>query len=260
VNEQGTNQTNDDKERAQMSEVTILVAEADRALGDLMCRELAADLGDAMHATTTEHARALAAQAPPDMLVLGDLESPRAATDLLRAMRAGDLNGDGLDQATPLLALCERKGELHRVRMLDLGADDAVTKPVAYVEVRARINAILRRVRPTQRGRVVRIGELVVDTVSRTVTVSGQPVELAKIEWRLLCQLIADPTRVWTKHELLRDVWGARSTQATRTLDSHACRLRRKLAQAGGSYVHNLWGVGYRLVDPIPVERAEEAA
>ncbi len=243
-----------------MSEVTILVAEADRALGDLLCRELVADIGDAVHARSSEHARVLAAQTPPDLLVLGDLESPRAATDLLRAIRAGGLYGDGLDQATPVLALCERKRELQRVRLLDLGADDAVTKPVAYVEVRARINAILRRVRRTQRGRIIRVGELVVDTVSRTVVVSGQPVELAKIEWRLLCHLIADPTRVCTKHELLREVWGASAPQATRTLDSHACRLRRKLAEAGGSYVHNLWGVGYRLVDHPPAENGRVAA
>lgn len=241
-----------------MSDLLILVADADRALGDLLCSELAADVGTAVHATSAEHARSLANLKRPDALVLGDLESPTAAADVLRALRAGQLHADGLDAELPLVAISERAGELHRVRLLDLGADDAMTKPVTYTEVRARINAVLRRVRPTTRGRMVRVGELVVDTLGRTVAVSGRRVELSQVEWRLLCHLIADPTRVYTKGELLRDIWGLRSANTTRTLDSHACRLRRKLAEAGGSYVHNLWGVGYRLVDGLPGESGEE--
>ena len=80
---------------------------------------------------------------------------------------------------------------------------------------------------------------------ARRVTLDGSPVELSKVELALLCALAADPERVFTKHELLRDVWGFRSTGRTRTLDSHASRLRRRL---GGDYVRNVWGVGYCLL------------
>ena len=71
---------------------------------------------------------------------------------------------------------------------------------------------------------------------------------LAAKEFALLQALAAEPTRVWTKEELLRDVWGFRAHGRTRTIDAHACRLRHKLAAAGGTYVHNVWGVGYRLL------------
>jgi DNA-binding response OmpR family regulator len=75
---------------------------------------------------------------------------------------------------------------------------------------------------------------------------------LSQKEFALLLALAAQPTRVFTKEELLRDVWGYRAMGRTRTLDSHACRLRTKLAAAGGQYVVNVWGVGYRLVDGRP--------
>ena len=85
-------------------------------------------------------------------------------------------------------------------------------------------------------------------------------VELSKMEFALLTHLAGDPTRVWTKDELLRDVWGFRSMGRTRTLDSHACRLRNKLAGAGGRYVENVWGVGYRLVADDPDATVGSAA
>ena len=77
----------------------------------------------------------------------------------------------------------------------------------------------------------------------------GEPVELSQKEFALLRQLAGEPTRVWTKAELLRTVWGFQSLGRTRTLDSHACRLRSKLAVRGDRFVVNVWGVGYRFVD-----------
>ena len=90
------------------------------------------------------------------------------------------------------------------------------------------------------------MGELALDPVSREVRVRGAAGRALGKEFALLRHLAAEPTRVYTKAELLRDVWGFRAPGATRTLDSHACRLRRKL---GGGFVVNVWGVGYRLVD-----------
>jgi DNA-binding response OmpR family regulator len=92
-------------------------------------------------------------------------------------------------------------------------------------------------------------GPLAVDRATRRVTVHGFPVALASKEYELLVKLATQPTRVFTKDELLRDVWGFRSIGRTRTLDSHASRLRRKLGQAGAEdCVLNVWGVGYRLL------------
>jgi DNA-binding response OmpR family regulator len=87
-----------------------------------------------------------------------------------------------------------------------------------------------------------------VDPVRREVTVGGRPVRLANKEFELLRTLASEPQRVFTKQELLRDVWGFRSLGRTRTLDSHASRLRRKLDPEHGRFVQNIWGVGYRLV------------
>ena len=93
-----------------------------------------------------------------------------------------------------------------------------------------------------------RVGELCVDPATREVRVGERPVALANKEFELLRALAAEPRRVFTKDELLRDIWGYRPGTRTRTLDSHASRLRRKLDPEGGRYVQNCWGVGYRLV------------
>jgi DNA-binding response OmpR family regulator len=95
---------------------------------------------------------------------------------------------------------------------------------------------------------VLRYGELAIDTSARRVTYGEAPVELRRREYALLAHLARDPERVWTRHELLRDVWGYRSDGSTRTVDSHASRLRAKLAAAGAvGWVVVTWGVGYRL-------------
>jgi DNA-binding response OmpR family regulator len=133
---------------------------------------------------------------------------------------------------------------------IGIGANsDATSKPFAYAELRARLRALLRRSERRRRAGRVRVGALELDPASRTVRVSGQPVELTQTEFALLRVLAAAPTTVHTKAELMRTVWGFQGMSSTRTLDSHACRLRSKLGQAGDRFVLNVWGVGYRLVD-----------
>ena len=123
----------------------------------------------------------------------------------------------------------------------------AVTKPFHYDELVARIRAILRRVVPSADDRID-VDGIRIDRAARRVTLAGKRIPLAGKEFELLCKLAADPERVFTKEELLREVWGFRSLGRTRTLDSHASRLRRKLSRDGRDYVINEWGVGYRLV------------
>ena len=108
--------------------------------------------------------------------------------------------------------------------------------------------AVLRR-RDGRRQGPIRVGELLVDSATRRVRVGEREVKLANKEFALLRALAAEPRRVFTKDELLRDVWGFRSQGRTRTLDSHASRLRRKLDPEGTRFVFNCWGVGYRLIE-----------
>jgi DNA-binding response OmpR family regulator len=116
--------------------------------------------------------------------------------------------------------------------------------------VLGRVEALLRRsAGRIQRG-VIRVGELTVDPTARAVRLGGRPVTLAAKEFALLHALASAPDRVWTKPELLRDVWGYAAIGATRTIDAHASRLRKKLSGGSRRYVQNVRGVGYRLAEP----------
>jgi DNA-binding response OmpR family regulator len=131
------------------------------------------------------------------------------------------------------------------VRALEL-ADDYVVRPFAYEELVARIRAVLRRCPP--RRDLLELGPLAIDRAGRRVLVHGHEVAFSQKELALLLKLASAPERVFTLEQLLRDVWGYRSWAPTRTLESHASRIRCKLAAAGlDGWVVNLWGVGYRL-------------
>jgi DNA-binding response OmpR family regulator len=124
-----------------------------------------------------------------------------------------------------------------------------VGKPFSYPELRARVIAVLGRSRRRPGAARLRVGPLEVDVFTRQVRLEGKPLHLSKKEFALLRVLAEDPHRVFTRDELLRGVWGYQSRGTTRTLDSHASRLRRKLGTAGHSFVVSVWGVGYRLLD-----------
>jgi DNA-binding response OmpR family regulator len=175
----------------------------------------------------------------PDLVLLRD----SSALDECRA-RHGDV---------PVIVLGSPECDtVDRVRALERGCDDFLVRPFSYEELLARIRAVLRRTAPTAHE-VRHAGPITADLATRTVTVGQDQIALAGKEYELLLKLMTDPTRVFTKEQLLRDVWGFRSLGRTRTLDSHASRLRRKLsAAAPGLFVVNVWGVGYRLLDELP--------
>ena len=127
--------------------------------------------------------------------------------------------------------------------------NDNIGKPFSYQELRARVDALLRRTRRRPGMGRLRVGPLELDPLSRQVWLRGVPLDLSNKEFALLRALSGGPTRVFTREELLRGVWGFRAMGQTRTLDSHAFRLRRKLNRDGDSFVINVWGVGYRLLD-----------
>jgi DNA-binding response OmpR family regulator len=167
--------------------------------------------------------------------------------DVLREIREADGVDSRFDPRLPVIVLTGRSGETDRVRGLDSGADDYLVKPFRYPELRARIGAVLRRRKQPQDG-PRRVGDLVIDPIRRRVTVGEREVALTRKEFDLLGVLASDPTRVFTKEELLDAVWAYRGPSKTRTLDSHASRLRRSLDPEKGRFVVNCWGWGYRLI------------
>lgn len=227
---------------------SVVVCEDDEVTLELLCDNLAADRFGVLPAPSASDALRLCRYNHPDLLLL-DLSLPDASgLDVLREIRRADGVETRFDPRLPVIVLSGRGADVDRVRGLEAGADDYMTKPFLMPELRARIGALLRR-RTILRDGPTRVGELVVDPFRRRVTVDGVPVSLSKKEFTLLRVLASDPTRVFTKEELLREVWGYKGPNKTRTLDSHASRLRRKLDGRQGRYVVNCWGVGYRLVD-----------
>jgi DNA-binding response OmpR family regulator len=227
---------------------TVVVCEDDEATLELLCDHLVADRYEALPAPSASDALRLCHYKQPDLLLL-DLMLPDApGLDVLREVRAADGATSKFDPELPVIVLSGRGGEHDRVRGLREGADDYIAKPVHYPELVARVATVLRR-RSGPREGPRRVGDLVVDPATRSVRVGERPVELANKEFALLRALASDPTRVFTKEELLRDVWDFRSLGRTRTLDSHASRLRRKLDPEHSRFVVNCWGVGYRLID-----------
>src|SRR3954447_8047754 len=235
---------------------TLLLVEDDPLVRTFLADNLTADGYELLVADTVRDALRALEYKQPDLAIV-DLGLPDGSgLELVRRVRAADGIASRLDPALPLLILSGRSGELDRVRGFERRADDSVAKPFSYGELRLRIAAVLRRTRERRHRGRLRVGDLEVDPAAREARVRGQRVELAAKEFALLRTLAGAPTRVFTKEELLRDVWGFRSMGATRTLDSHACRLRQKLGRSGDRFVVNVWGIGYRLVDGPSEEAA----
>jgi len=232
-----------------MTHGPILVVESDRDLGQAIAEQLVADGYRVELARTAQHARSLAGASSPSLAVLGSVELPRGALQLLEEIRVRGSGGASWDGALPAIVVGSGTHALDMLRAFDAGADDYLAAPARYLELRARIRAILRRTEgAARRGALLQVGPLVIDARTHAVSVDGRAVGLRRMEFELLLHLASDPARVFTKDELLRAVWGYRSSGSTRTLDSHASRLRRKLgAHDGRCWVVNVWGVGYRL-------------
>jgi DNA-binding response OmpR family regulator len=220
----------------------VLLAEPEPSTRGYLERHLADDGFDVIGAAASAEALELVERSQPDLVLAG-------AVELCRLLREGE-PGRRWNRDVPVIVLGRSDADaVDRIRAFDRGCDDYVEPPFAYEELLARIRAVLRRSLPTL-PELLEAGPIVVDRATRRVTVDGRTVGLAGREFELLAKLATHPTRVFTKEQLLRDVWGFRSLGRTRTLDSHASRLRRKLGEAGGGpFVVNIWGVGYRLLE-----------
>jgi DNA-binding response OmpR family regulator len=228
---------------------TILVVEDHRATRTFLADNLTADGHQLLEAGCVADAWRLLATAFPDLAIV-DLGLPdRDGLELLRDLREFDGVAGAVDPELPVLVLTGRASELEVLRGFDRGCDDYLRKPFSYPELHARVLALLRRTRRRPGQGRLRVGPLQIDPLARHVWLRGERLSLSKKEFALLRALAAEPSRVFTREELLRGVWGYRALGATRTIDSHACRLRRKLNFDGDKFIVNVWGVGYRLVD-----------
>jgi DNA-binding response OmpR family regulator len=193
-----------------------------------------------------------------DLSDLGRLD--RDGVELISRIRQSPRLGARVDASVPVVVLAPRLVEVERLRVFERGADDLIQHPYSYPELRARLTALLRRSRGQWAPTRVRVGPLELDGGSRQAWLDARPLSLSNKEYALLTVLASEPSRVFTRQELLRRVWGFEGDDRTRTVDVHASRLRRKLAHAHEQFVVNSWGEGYKLVTAITSHDSVRAA
>ena len=212
-------------------------------------QQLTDDGFEVLSAEEARRALELVERARPDLVLLDAVLPDASGFELCSRLRQGE-PGRSWNRDVPVIMVSARSEPVDRLRGFARGCDDYVAKPFLYEELVARMRAVLRRANGG-RQTALAVEDLAIDLASRTVRVGGERVQLSAKEYDLLVALAAEPERVFRKEELLRSVWGFRSLGRTRTLDSHASRLRRKLNPPATEtrYVLNVWGVGYRLTN-----------
>jgi len=232
-----------------MAGESVVVVERENDTREFLAQQLTDDGFEVFAADRSGQALELVERTQPDLVLLDAVLVDGSGFELCGRLRAGE-PGRSWNRDVPVIMVSARSEPVDRLRGFARGCDDYVAVPFVYEELLARMHAVLRRVmRP--RSAQLTVGELTIDLGSRSVRVGGRPVRLSAKEYDLLVALAEEPERVFRKEELLRNVWGFRSLGRTRTLDSHASRLRRKVNEPGdASFVVNVWGVGYRLVAP----------
>lgn len=227
---------------------TLVVCEDDRATREILRENLVADRFEVLSAGAAEEALRYCRVERPDGLLL-DIRLPDASgLDVIREIRGTSAGASVYDPDLPILVVSGRAEVADRVRVLRAGADDFLAKPYSYEELHVRLRRLVLGRRVNRPG-PIRVESLVLDPTGRSVSVAGREVKLANKEFELLRTLVEEPRRVYTKSELLQRIWGYAPGATTRTLDSHASRLRRKLDPDGARFVWNVWGVGYRLIE-----------
>jgi DNA-binding response OmpR family regulator len=220
---------------------TILIADQDEGTRTFLADNLSFDGYRITAAESRAKAIALLAVEHPQLIIV-DVNGQ--TLELVDDVRCGERLA--VDPDTPIIVLSHRPDDIHRVRVLDRSGDDIIAKPFSYPELRARVAAVLRRAEGRRHRRRLRFGPLTIDLAARQVRLGEKPIELTAKEYDLLVALASDSHRVFTREELLRSVWGYRT--ASRTVDSHACRLRQRLSTHPQRLVINVWGVGYRFI------------
>jgi two-component system, OmpR family, phosphate regulon response regulator PhoB len=221
---------------------TILFVEDDPAVREVMSLPLQKAGLNVVEAADVRQARQALLEQAPDLILLDwmlpDISGVEWARDLKSAPHTRNL---------PIIMLTARGEEEDRVRGLEVGADDYVTKPFSPRELIARIRAVLRRTVPTTSDEPVELDGLRLDPVSHRVTANGRNVEMGPTEYRLLHFFLTHQDRVFTRGQLLDNVWGTNVYVEERTVDVHIRRLRMALADSGhDNLVQTIRGAGYR--------------
>ena len=224
---------------------TILVVDDDLTIRDVLERYLRREGFAVLTAADGQTALQKAYSEKPDLVVL-DLMLPHVdGWEICRQLRA--------ESTVPILMLTARGEEYERILGLGLGADDYVTKPFSPAEVVARIQAIFRRIEMARSpaplsAETIHIGEIVIAPSVRQVTVKGQPVTLTAKEFDLLHYLASHPRQVFSREQLLDQVWGYTYAGETSTVTVHIRHLREKIETdpANPRLIETVWGVGYR--------------
>jgi len=222
----------------------ILVVEDETAISEPLAEHLERDGFAPEVAGTLEEARAAYLRELPDLILLDVMLPDGDGRDLAREVRK--------ESDIPIVMLTARGEEIDRVLGLELGADDYVVKPFSARELSARIRAIMRRGRSTERRGPIEVGAIVLDPASRTVTKAGSAVELAAREFDLLHMLMANAGEVVRREQIMDEVWDPHWFGPTKTLDVHISWLRKKIEDdaAHPRYITTIRGVGFRFVSP----------
>jgi len=207
-----------------MLKPTVLIAEDESALVTLLRYNLEREGYRVVEATDGEEALLLAAEEKPDLVLLDWMLPQLSGIEVCRRLRARPESRN-----VPILMLTARGEEADRVRGLNTGADDYITKPFSMTELLARLRAVMRRIRPSLTEDTVKVGDIEMDRVAHRVRRSGREVHLGPTEYKLLDHLIQHPGRVFSREQLLDAVWGSDIYVEARTVDVHVGRLRKAL-------------------------------
>lgn len=229
---------------------TLIVCEDDDSTRDLLIHNLSADRFRVLPAPTASAALELTRSQRPDLLLLDLVLPDLNGLDVLRIIRDRELEAEYGDPALPVILVSGLSSQRDRIRCLENGADHFLPKPVSYPELLAHVHTALRRSRSRSHTQI-RVNGLVIDRMTRRVTVDGHPVALSRKEYLMLCVLAEQPERIVPKDELHFRVWGYETLRHSRTLETHISRLRCKLDPAQRRFIVNTWGVGYRLCEAI---------
>jgi two-component system phosphate regulon response regulator PhoB len=226
-----------------MNKVKMLLVEDDAALVELLSWHFARENFDVAHTPDGEEALIMAQENVPDIVLLDWMVENLSGIEVCRRLRrmSGTAN-------IPIIMLTARGEEEDRVRGLETGADDYVTKPFSPRELIARVGAVLRRVRPALAGEVLTFADVEMDTVGHKVRRGGTPVALGPTEFRLLRHLLEHPGWVFSRERLLDSVWGQDSEIELRTVDVHIRRLRKAInANGQPDIIRTVRSAGYSL-------------
>lgn len=226
-----------------MSKAKLLLVEDDMALSELLIWHFEREEFNVKHTVDGEEALLLARENPPDLVLLDWMIEGLSGIEVCRRLRRMPDTAN-----VPIIMLTARGEEEDRVRGLETGADDYVTKPFSPRELVARVGAVLRRVRPALAGEPLLHGDVAMDTVSYKVRRDGQVIPLGPTEFRLLKHFLEHPGRVFSRERLLDSVWGHDSDIEPRTVDVHIRRLRKALNKGGKpDIIRTVRSAGYAL-------------